>query len=387
MTKVNCLNPIADCGLSLFSDNYEIVDNMDNAEAVLVRSASMHDLDMPESLVAIARAGAGVNNIPLDKCAEQGIVVFNTPGANANGVKELVVAGLLLASRDVVGGYNWVKENAEDPDIAKKVEKAKSQFAGNEIQGKKLGVIGLGAIGAKVANIAFRLGMEVYGYDPYVSVDAAWSLSRHIKHITNVEDIYKECDYITVHVPALDSTKGMINKDAFAVMKDGVKILNFSRDALVNDEDMKAALASGKVSVYVTDFPNPAVAGVEGVVTLPHLGASTAESEDNCAIMAVKQIADFMENGNIKNSVNYPVCDAGVCTAAARICICHKNIPDMLTRFTGVFSKEKINISNMVSKSRGDWAYTILDVESAVTEASESELAAVEGVVKVRVIA
>ncbi len=387
MTKVNCLNPIADCGLSLFSDNYEMVDSMENAEAVLVRSASMHDLDLPDSLVAVARAGAGVNNIPLDKCAEQGIVVFNTPGANANGVKELVVAGLLLASRDLMGGYNWVKANADDADIAKKVEKQKSQYAGNEIQGKKLGVIGLGAIGAKVANIAFRLGMEVYGYDPYVSVDAAWSLSRHIKHITNVEDIYKECDYITVHVPALDSTKGMINKDAFAMMKDGVKILNFSRDALVNDEDMKDALASGKCSVYVTDFPNETIAGVDGVVTLPHLGASTAESEDNCAIMAVKQIADFMENGNIKNSVNYPACDAGVCTAAARICICHKNIPDMLTRFTGVFSKEKINISNMVSKSRGDWAYTILDVESAVDATSEAELAAVEGVVKVRVIA
>ncbi|MBQ4059131.1 MAG: phosphoglycerate dehydrogenase [Lachnospiraceae bacterium] len=387
MTKVNCLNPIADCGLSLFSDNYEMVDSMENAEAVLVRSASMHDLDLPESLVAVARAGAGVNNIPLDKCAEKGIVVFNTPGANANGVKELVVVGLMLASRDIMGGYNWVKANANDADIAKKVEKQKSEFAGNEIQGKKLGVIGLGAIGAKVANIAFRLGMEVYGYDPYVSVDAAWSLSRHIKHITNVEDIYRECDYITVHVPALDSTKGMLNKDAFAMMKDGVKILNFSRDALVNDDDMKDALASGKVAVYVTDFPNPAIAGVDGVVTLPHLGASTAESEDNCAIMAVKQIADFMENGNIKNSVNYPACDAGVCTSAARICICHKNIPDMLTRFTGVFAKEKINISNMVSKSRGDWAYTMLDVESQVNDASKAELEAVEGVVKVRVIA
>lgn len=386
MTKVNCLNPIAACGLDLFSDNYEIVDNMDQAEAVLVRSASMHEVDLPENLVAIARAGAGVNNIPLDKCAEQGIVVFNTPGANANGVKELVVAGLLLASRDLMGGYNWVKENAEDADIAKKVEKQKKNYAGNEIQGKKLGVIGLGAIGAKVANIAFRLGMEVYGYDPYVSVDAAWSLSRHIKHITNVEDIYRECDYITVHVPALDSTKGMINKDAFAMMKDGVRILNFARDILVNDEDMKEALASGKVSKYVTDFPNPAIAGVENVITLPHLGASTEESEDNCAIMAVKQIADFMENGNIKNSVNYPACDAGVCATAARVAICHKNIPDMLTRFTGVFSKKSINIANMVSKSKGDWAYTILDVESDVDESSKNELAAVEGVVKVRVI-
>lgn len=386
MTKVSCLNPIAACGLDLFSDNYEIVDSMENADAVLVRSASMHDLDLPENLAAVARAGAGVNNIPLDKCAQKGIVVFNTPGANANGVKEIVVAGLLLASRDLMGGYNWVKENATDPDIAKQVEKQKKNYAGNEIQGKKLGVIGLGAIGAKVANIAFRLGMEVYGYDPYVSVDAAWSLSRHIKHITNVEDIYRECDYITVHVPALDSTKGMLNKDAFAMMKDGVRILNFARDILVNDEDMKEALASGKVAKYVTDFPNPAIAGVDNVITLPHLGASTEESEDNCAIMAVKQVADFMENGNIKNSVNYPACDAGVCATAARVAICHKNIPDMLTRFTGVFSKKSINIANMVSKSKGDWAYTILDVESEVDENSKNELEAIESVVKVRVI-
>ncbi|MCR5700903.1 MAG: phosphoglycerate dehydrogenase [Lachnospiraceae bacterium] len=386
MTKVKCLNPIAACGLDLFSDNYEITEDMAGADAVLVRSASMHDMDMPESLVAIARAGAGVNNIPLEDCANKGIVVFNTPGANANGVKELVVAGLMLASRDLMGGYNWVKENASDADIAKKVEKQKKEYAGNEIAGKKLGVIGLGAIGAKVANIAFRLGMEVYGYDPYVSIDVAWSLSRHIKHIKNIEDIYKECDYITIHVPALDSTKGMLNKEAFAMMKDGVRILNFARDVLVNDEDMKEALASGKVKKYVTDFPNPAIAGVDNVVTLPHLGASTDESEDNCAIMAVKQIADFIENGNIKNSVNYPACDAGKCETAARVCICHKNIPDMLTRFTGVFSKDGINISNMVSKSKGDWAYTILDVESAVSDSDKSDIEAVEGVVKVRVI-
>lgn len=386
MTKINCLNPIAACGLDLFSDNYEIVDSMDCADAVLVRSAAMHDLELPESLAAIARAGAGVNNIPLDKCAEKGIVVFNTPGANANGVKEIVIAGLLLASRDLMGGYNWVKENAADADIAKKVEKQKKQYAGNEIQGKKLGVIGLGAIGAKVANIAFRLGMDVYGYDPYVSVDAAWSLSRHIKHITNVEDIYKECDYITIHVPALPSTKGMLNKEAFAMMKDGVRILNFARDTLVNDTDMIEALASGKVARYVTDFPNPEIAGVDNVITLPHLGASTEESEDNCAVMAVKQIADFMENGNIKNSVNYPACDAGVCETAARVAICHKNIPDMLTKFTGVFSKKSINIANMVSKSKGDWAYTILDTDAEIDDASKAELAAVEGVVKVRVI-
>ena len=386
MINVNCLNNIASVGLDLFSSDYNANAAFEEADAVLVRSAKMHDMELPDNLLAIARAGAGVNNIPLDKCADKGIVVFNTPGANANGVKEIVVAGLLLASRDLIGGYNWVKENAADADIAKKVEKQKKNYAGNEIQGKKLGVIGLGAIGAKVANIAFRLGMEVYGYDPYVSVDAAWSLSRHIKHITNVEDIYRECDYITIHVPALDSTKGMLNKDAFAMMKDGVRILNFARDILVNDEDMKEALASGKVAKYVTDFPNPAIAGVENVITLPHLGASTEESEDNCAIMAVKQIADFMENGNIKNSVNYPACDAGVCATAARVAICHKNIPDMLTRFTGVFSKKSINIANMVSKSKGDWAYTILDVESEIDEASRTELAAIEGVVKVRVI-
>ena len=386
MTKVNCLNPIAKCGLDLFSDNYEIVDSVDSAEAVLVRSASMHDMELPESLVAVARAGAGVNNIPLDTCAEKGIVVFNTPGANANGVKELVVAGLMLASRDLMGGYNWVKANASDPDIAKKVEKQKKEYAGNEISGKKLGVIGLGAIGAKVANIAFRLGMQVYGYDPFVSIDAAWSLSRHIKHIEHLEDIYRECDYITIHVPALDSTKGMLNKEAFGMMKDGVRILNFARDVLVNDEDMKEALASGRVKTYVTDFPNPTIAGVDGVITLPHLGASTDESEDNCAIMAVQQIADYIENGNIKNSVNYPACDAGKCETVARVCVCHKNIPDMLTRFTGVFSKDGINIANMVSKSKGDWAYTILDVESQVTDSDKADIEAVEGVVKVRVI-
>ena len=386
MAKINCLNPIAACGLDLFPDNYEIVDNIGDADAVLVRSASMHELEIPDKLVAIARAGAGVNNIPLEECAKKGIVVFNTPGANANGVKELVVAGLLLASRDLVGGCNWVSDNADDAEIAKRVEKEKKNFAGNEIQGKKLGVIGLGAIGAKVANIAFRLGMQVYGYDPYVSVDAAWSLSRHIKHITNVEDIYRECDYITIHVPALDSTKGMLNKDTFAMMKDGVRILNFSRDILVNDADIKEALASGKVGKYVTDFPNEAVAGLDNVIALPHLGASTEESEDNCAIMAVKQIADFIENGNIVNSVNYPACDAGICTTAARVAICHKNIPDMLTRFTGVFSKKGINISNMVSKSKGDWAYTLLDVETAVDDSSRDELEAVDGVVKVRII-
>ena len=386
MVKVNCLNPIASCGMDLLPEGYNIVDSLSDADVALVRSAAMHDLELPAGLKAIARAGAGVNNIPLDKCAEQGIVVFNTPGANANGVKELVVAGLMLASRDLMGGYNWVKENAADPNIAKSVEKAKSKFAGSEIEGKKLGVIGLGAIGAKVANVAVSLGMEVYGYDPFVSVDAAWKISRAVKHISNVEDIYKECDYITVHVPALDSTKGMLNAAAFGMMKDGVKILNFARDILVNDEDIKAALASGKVSCYVTDFPNPAVAGVDGIVTLPHLGASTAESEDNCAIMAVNQLVDYIENGNIKNSVNYPACDMGVCSNVARVAINHKNIPDMLTKFTGVFSAKGINISDMISKSKGDWAYSMLDVSAEITDEIVAALSAVDGVVKVRVV-
>ena len=386
MVNVNCLNPIAACGMDLLPENYKVVDNLADADAALVRSAAMHDLELPENLKAIARAGAGVNNIPLDKCAEKGIVVFNTPGANANGVKELVIAGLLLASRDLMGGYNWVQENAADENLSKSVEKNKSKFAGTEIEGKKLGVIGLGAIGAKVANTAVNLGMEVYGYDPYVSVDAAWNLSRHVKHIANVEDIYKECDYITIHVPALDSTKGMLNKAAFDLMKDGVKILNFARDVLVNDDDIKAALASGKVSRYVTDFPNPAVAGVEGIITLPHLGASTEESEDNCAVMAVNQIVEYIEHGNIKNSVNYPACDMGVCANAARVAINHKNIPDMLTRFTGVFSNKGINISDMVSKSKGDWAYSLLDVDEVISDDIVASLSAIAGVVRVRVI-
>lgn len=384
--KVNCLNPIAACGMELLPDTYEITDNYADADAVLVRSASMHDLELSDKLLAVARAGAGVNNIPLDKCAEKGIVVFNTPGANANGVKELVVAALLMASRDLVGGYNWVMENAADPDIAKKVEKQKKNYAGNEIAGKKLGVIGLGAIGAKVANIAVRLGMEVYGYDPYVSVDAAWGLSKYVKHITNVEDIYKECDYITVHVPALDSTKGMINAGAFALMKDGVKILNFARDILVNEDDLKVAIESGKVAKYMTDFPNPKIAGFKNVVALPHLGASTEESEDNCAIMACKEIKDFIDNGNIKNSVNYPNVNMGVCTDVARITICHKNIPNMLTQFTSVFSKKGGNVSGMISQARGDYAYSILDSDAAPTAEDVAALEAIDGVVKVRVI-
>lgn len=386
MTKINCLNPISKVGTNLLKSNYEITDKFEEAEAVLVRSAAMHDLDLPESLLAVGRAGAGVNNIPLDKCADKGIVVFNTPGANANGVKEAVIAGLLLASRDYIGGYNWVKSTKDDPNLKKLVEKQKKQFAGSEIMGKKLGVIGLGAIGVKVANVANRLGMDVYGYDPYLSVNSAWNLSKHIKHISNVEDIYKECDFITIHVPYMESTKYMINKDAIALMKDGVKVLNFARGELVNDDDMIAALESGKVSKYVTDFPDDKIAKANNTITIPHLGASTAESEDNCAVMAVNELMDYIENGNIKNSVNYPACDMGVCQNVARIAIHHKNVPNMLGQFTSLFANEGINISDMINKSKNDYAYSLLDLGQAPSEDVVNKIKAIDGVLRVRVI-
>ena len=386
MAKINCLNPIAACGMDLFNDTYEVVDDFAAADAVLVRSAAMHDLELSDNLLAIARAGAGVNNIPLDKCAEKGIVVFNTPGANANGVKELVIAGLLLASRDLMGGYNWVKENASDENIAKTVEKQKKHYAGCEIMGKKLGVIGLGAIGAKVANIGFRLGMEVYGYDPYLSIDAAWNLSRTIKHSKSLDEIYSQCDYITIHVPLLDSTKKMINKEAFEKMKDGVVLLNFARDLLVDEEALIEAVESGKVKKYVTDFANETVAGREGILVTPHLGASTEESEENCAVMAVKEVRDFLENGNIKNSVNYPNCNMGVCTQAGRIAILHKNSKGIIGKFSNILGDADINITDMTNKSRGDYAYSLLDLESNVTEDIVKELSALDNVLKVRVI-
>ncbi len=386
MAKINCLNPIAKCGTDLFDASYEMTDNLNEADAVLVRSASMHELEVPESLLAVARAGAGVNNIPLDAYAEKGIVVFNTPGANANGVKELVIAGLLLGSRDIVAGANWVIEDKDDENIAKTAEKQKKLYAGNEIQGKKLGVIGLGAIGCRVANAAIHLGMEVLGYDPFVSVDAAWNLSKSVKHIKNVNDIYSECDYITIHVPLMDSTKGMINEEAISMMKDGVVILNYARDILVDEPALMKAIDAGKVHRYVTDFANPTVVGHEGVICTPHLGASTAESEDNCAVMAVNEIRDFIENGNVINSVNYPRCDAGVPSSAGRITVCHKNIPNMLTQFTGAFSKAGINVPDMVSKSRGDYAYTILDVDTPDAANMVSELEAIDGVIRVRVV-
>jgi len=353
MFQYTCLNPIAAVGLDNLTEDYKQTEEFAQADAVLVRSAAMHDMELSDKLCAVARAGAGVNNIPLDKCAEKGIVVFNTPGANANGVKELLISGMLLAARDIVGGIDWVKANADDENIFKSMEKAKKNFAGSEIKGKKLGVIGLGAIGVLVANAANRLGMDVYGVDPFLSVKNALTLSRDITVCKSYDELYKTCDYITVHVPYMPETKGLLNKEAFDQMKDGVVVLNFARDLLVNDDDMKAALESGKVAKYVTDFPNPAVVKMPNVIATPHLGASTEESEDNCAIMAVEEIRDFMENGNIRNSVNYPACDAGVCETKGRITVAHKNIPNMLTQFTTVFSSEGINISHMTNKSRG----------------------------------
>lgn len=384
--KVNCLNPIADCGLELLSDQYEITENTAEAEAILVRSAIMHDMELSDNLLAVARAGAGVNNIPLEACAEKGIVVFNTPGANANGVKELVIASMLLAARDITGGIQWCRDNKADPDIAKSGEKAKKAYAGTEIKGKKLGIIGLGAIGVLVANAANRLGMDVYGCDPYLSVEHALNMSRDVTILKTNEELYEMCDYLTVHVPLLDSTKGMFNKEAFDKMKDGVVLLNFSRDTLVNEDDLKEALESGRVGKYVVDFPNPTTVNLPNTTVTPHLGASTQESEDNCAKMAVSEIRDFMENGNIKNSVNYPNCDAGVCSTEGRITVAHKNVPNMLSQFTTMFSKDGVNIENMVNKSRGNFAYSIFDVCSEIKERVVKDLEAIDGVIRVRVI-
>ncbi len=386
MYKYHCLNPIANVGLSRFDEKYVATDVMADADAVLVRSAAMHDLEFGKELKVIARAGAGVNNIPLDRCAEEGIVVFNTPGANANGVKELVLTGLLLASRDVVGGVEWVKENQADPDIAKKAEKAKKAFAGCELEGKKLGVIGLGAIGVLVANAAVHLGMEVYGYDPYLSVDAAWKLSRQIYHAKTTEEIYKECDYITIHVPALDSTKGMINSETIAMMKEGAVILNFARDVLVKEDELLVALKEGRIKKYVTDFPNPTVAGQENVIVIPHLGASTEESEDNCAKMAVKEVIQFLEKGNIKNSVNYPNCEMELHEGCTRITIMHRNVPNMIGQFSAILAEDGVNIANMTNKSRNAYAYTIIDVENEITDKIVSDLKCIKDVLRVRVI-
>ena len=386
MRKIHCINAISKYGTDQFTEDYQLTDEINEAEGILVRSASLHEMQFSNSLLAIARAGAGVNNIPLDACAQEGIVVFNTPGANANGVKELVLAGLFLASRNIVGGIEWCKENKEDANIAKSAEKAKKAFAGCEIKGKKLGVVGLGAIGAEVANTAIALGMEVYGYDPYISVNAAWRLSRDVKHTTSLDMICQECDYITLHVPAVDSTKGMINKAAIEQMKDGVVILNFARDLLVNEDDLAEALKSGKVKKYVTDFANPKSVNMDNTIVIPHLGASTEESEDNCAKMAVQEVMDYLENGNIRKSVNYPACDMGVKKTACRVAVLHMNIPNMIGQITGVLAAGKINISDMTNKSRDKFAYTLMDLEHTPDDIMVQKLNAIEGVLRVRLI-
>ena len=386
MRRVVCLNAISPKGLELLPEGYEVSEKEVDADAILVRSASMHDMKFSKSLRCIARAGAGVNNIPLERCAEEGIVVFNTPGANANAVKEMVIAGILLAARDIPGGMQWCLENKEDPTIGKDMEKAKKAFAGHEIIGKKLGVIGLGAIGAEVANAAAALGMEVYGYDPFISVNSAWNLARDVKHINTVDTIYKECDYITVHVPAMDSTKGMIDKKALDEMKDGVVIINMARDLLVNDDDMAEALMRGKVKRYVTDFPNEKVMHMKNVIATPHLGASTEEAEDNCAMAAVREMVDYLENGNILNSVNFPNCDMGVCETKKRIAILNENVPNIISQVSFIFSAAGINIANMTNKSKGRFAYTMMDLDTDVPDVLLQRVRAINGVCRVRVI-
>ncbi len=386
MRKIHCLNAIANVGTDIFDENYKLTDNIEEADAIMVRSAAMGDMDFSENLLAIARAGAGVNNIPLERCADAGIVVFNTPGANANGVKELVICGMLLAARDVVGGIEWTRSIKDSDTIAKDVEKGKKNFAGGEIKGKKLGVIGLGAIGAEVANAAASLGLEVLGYDPFISVNAAWRLSRKIKHITDINEIFRECDYITLHVPLTDDNRGMIGKNSIPQMKDGVVILNFARDLLVDDDEMEKALESGKVARYVTDFPNTKSARMEKAIVIPHLGASTQESEDNCAVMAANELVDYLENGNIKNSVNFPSCDMGVCQVEGRVALLHQNIPNMIGQITSAFAKNGYNISDLTNKSKGSKAYTLIDIESKASESLINELNAIEGILKVRVI-
>ena len=380
------LNKIAACGTARFdAAKYTVTEDLSTATGVMVRSAAMHDMDLPDSLLAIARAGAGVNNIPVDKCSETGVVVFNTPGANANAVKELVIAGLLISSRKVISGIEWAKTLQGQEGVAKLVEKGKSAFVGPEIKGKRLGVIGLGAIGILVANAAHSLGMEVYGYDPYLSVDAAWGLSRSIIHATSLDQIYANCDYITVHVPLTPDTKGMFNAAAFAAMPDGVRILNFSRADLVNIPDMKEALASGKVAAYVVDFPTEDILGVENVIAIPHLGASTPESEENCAAMAAQELRDYLVNGNITNSVNMPSVSQEW-SGIARVCIIHKNVPAMLTKIMTTLSDDNINVENMTNKSKGDYAYTIVDVDSPVTDEAIADLKAIPGIIRMRLI-
>lgn len=386
MYKIKTYNKISKSGLEVFDEKYTIGDEVENADGAIVRSAALHDTEFPASLKAIARAGAGTNNIPIDRCSEQGIVVFNTPGANANAVKELVLAGLFLSSRRVVSGIEWAKTlKGNGAEVGKMVEKGKGAFGGPEIKGKKLGVIGLGAIGVMVANAANHLGMTVYGYDPYLSVKSAWNLNHNAVYINDINEIYANCDYITIHVPLVDSTKKMINADTIAKMKDGVRILNFSRAALVDDAALIAALESGKVAAYVTDFPTDEVLGVDGIIAIPHLGASTPESEDNCASMAAKELIDYIENGNIVNSVNLPEVTMPR-SGKNRVCVIHKNVPNMLTKITALVSDDGINIENLLNKSRGDYAYTMLDIGEADIATLEKEISDIEGIIRVRII-
>lgn len=386
MFKYNCLNAISEAGLKSLSSDFVKTDDVNEAEAILVRSAAMHDMEFSDNLLAIARAGAGVNNIPLDKCAEKGIVVFNTPGANANGVKELVIAAMILTSRNLIAANGWVNENKDDENIGKTMEKAKSKFAGREVKGKKLGVIGLGAIGVLVANAASSLGMEVIGCDPFLSVQNALNLSRKVKLVKEREEVFRTCDYITVHVPLLEDTMEMINADTISMMKDGVIILNFARDLLVKEDAVIEGLASGKIAGYATDFPSVKLANTKGVVAFPHLGASTTESEDNCAVMAAAEITDYLENGNIRNSVNFPACDMGVCSQAGRIAVLHKNVPNIISGLTTVFGQSGINIDKMMNQSRGEYAYSIIDIDKAGAKDIADEIATKEGILKVRVI-
>lgn len=389
MKNIQLLNKIAKCGTDIFDkDAYDVADTVENPDAIMVRSAVMHDMEFSDNLKAIARAGAGVNNIPLDKCAEQGIVVFNTPGANANGVKELVVCGMLLACRDVVGGINWVKSVKDDAGVAKLVEKEKSKFAGTEVGGKTLGIIGLGAIGGPLANVAVSMGMTVIGCDPYMSVDAAWKISRSVKKVDTREEIFAQADFISIHTPLIDNadpkvnTKYMINKDTIAMMKDGVVILNFARDALVNDDDIEEALKSGKVKRYVTDFPNARTAGMDGVIAIPHLGASTEESEDNCAVMAAEELVTYLETGNIKNSVNYPSVEMphhdGV-----RLVILHRNIPNMISHISSTLAAQNINIENLANRSKGDYAVTLVDTIANITADMINTIQSMDGIIRV----
>lgn len=383
MFNIKTLNKISASGLCVLGEGYHISDSVDNPDAILVRSASLHEMELPASLKAVARAGAGTNNIPVDQCSSAGIVVFNTPGANANAVKELVITGLLLSSRKVVPAIEWAKSlKGKGAEVGKLVEKGKSQFAGPEIYGKKFGVIGLGAIGVLAANAAHSLGMDVYGYDPYLSVDSAWGLSRAVHHAKSLQELYANCDYISLHIPLTPDTKGIINADAFASMKDNVRILNFARADLVNDTDILAAIKSGKVFTYVTDFPTDSVLGIDGVIAIPHLGASTPESEDNCAFMAASQIKNFLENGNIVNSVNFPNVEMP-CSSDTRVCVIHRNIPKVLSSITDTVSGSGLNIENMQSKSKKDYAYTVLDVSGDVNDAHIAALDHIDSVIKV----